>query len=56
VLNSSNRTTPIEKKVEIEVDEKQIPAFPLSSADISKELEINQESQLPIVNTGHQRA
>jgi len=56
ILNASHRTTPVEKKVDIELDEKEIPAFPLFSSDNSKESDIHQESQLSHVNAGPQRS
>jgi hypothetical protein len=51
-LNANNRTIPIEKKVEIEFDERETPAFPTPSEN----LEINQESQSVSVNGKHQRS
>ncbi len=48
-----NRTIQFENKVDIEFDDRQIPAFPLSS---SEKPDINQESQLSLVNTEYQRS
>ena len=51
-LNANNRTIPTEKKIQIEFDERETPAFPTPSEN----LEINQESQSVSANGKHQRS
>ncbi|CAF2828126.1 unnamed protein product [Rotaria sp. Silwood2] len=55
-LNSSNRTTSIEKNVEIEFEEKEIPAFPIFTLDNSQKLENDQESKSTVVTAGTQQS
>ncbi|CAF1441452.1 unnamed protein product [Rotaria sordida] len=53
-LNSSNRTISMKKNVEIELDEKEIPAFPIFTFDNSQKLENDQQSTFATVE--HQQS
>ncbi|CAF3312306.1 unnamed protein product [Rotaria socialis] len=57
-LNSSNRTIPKEKKleIEIEVEENKTPAFPIFTLDNSNKLNIEDESKPTSITVGHQQS
>ncbi|CAF5171978.1 unnamed protein product, partial [Rotaria magnacalcarata] len=55
-LNSSNRTIPKEKKLEIEVEENETPAFPIFTLDNSNKFNIEEESKPTSITVGHQQS
>ncbi|CAF1446928.1 unnamed protein product [Rotaria sp. Silwood1] len=55
-LNSSNRTTLMEKNIAIELEEKEIPAFPIFPLDNSQNSENDQEPKSTIVTVGQQQS
>lgn len=56
LLNSSNRAAPLEKKLEIEIEDKEIPAFPIFTLDTSNKLNIEEEPKSTTITIGNQPA